>query len=380
MGRFVLPAWFLLLLTITVGNGIRIFLLRERSYHLSGWLTSYHAGFVRRGLSGEIVYRVADWSGVSPAAVVLVIQILAYLTIFAGAFLLLRRLPRPLPAYAWLAVFAPWAFLYHVHDPIGGYRPDALALALLVLVGVFVVRASTAATQRVVVITTLLFVPLVLIHELLVVFLPYVLALASRVRWSRRDLMPLLVALAFVVLATAAAAIWRGTAEQANAICLQMMERVQLTTTLAECRQRGAVAWLALDAGYGFQLVRAQLSVTAPQVLAALGLIGVGLGPLLVATRRLVDPASRRALLWGALVSWVLIAPIFVVAVDWGRFLHLQATALLITALALLARSGPVDPWPLERRQRLLLVIGTLVYATTWHIALDARIGGGLFS
>ena len=73
--------WFLTYLRFiavaTVFHGIGI-LRDQNGWCLGDWLINYHAGFVRRGLTGEIALRVGHGVHMSPLIVVLLMQLACY--------------------------------------------------------------------------------------------------------------------------------------------------------------------------------------------------------------------------------------------------------------------------------------------------------------
>ena len=50
------------------------------SWEASDWLISYSGGFVRRGLSGEIIYKLTDFFSVSPAKLIVLITTSLYVS------------------------------------------------------------------------------------------------------------------------------------------------------------------------------------------------------------------------------------------------------------------------------------------------------------
>jgi len=86
------------------------------------WFVSYAGGFVRRGLQGEVLYRLQEWLGIEPQYFIVVVSISLF--IFLGIFFI-RQFVRN--GYSWWLV--PLTFF------LGGFeidRTDCLAVTLMV--------------------------------------------------------------------------------------------------------------------------------------------------------------------------------------------------------------------------------------------------------
>lgn len=373
-----------MLLTATwavTARGVRYMIAVERSeWRLFDWLVSYEGGFVRRGLSGEIVLGFADLAGVAASTVVVAVQLVAYGVFFWAAFLLVRRL-RPVPPPVWLLLFSPWLFTFQVHDPPGGARKDVLALALLAVAAAVIARMARQQIPWVVVAAIGLSVPLVLMHELAVLLVPYMLALGVLGDWSRRQLAAGGAALAGVAAAVGATLMYPGTAPQVASICREVAAVVATAPTVERCASEGAVAVLAWSTQDGVAHVAQQLPLAGPSLPVAVTLVGVGLAPTLWLVRRQATTGGWRALVTAMIVGWIATVPLFVVALDWGRFVYLQAVGAALVAVTMLARS-PQPPRRSSVRRRHAVAAVAVGYALLWHlnhyqtlVAFD--VGGG---
>ena len=77
-GRIVAGALLLFGVVAAVTQWTRAFAFGHDSWQLSEWLINYQGGFVRRGLSGEIFFRISGWSGLPANALVIWISYLVY--------------------------------------------------------------------------------------------------------------------------------------------------------------------------------------------------------------------------------------------------------------------------------------------------------------
>jgi hypothetical protein len=79
------------------------------------WLISYADGFQRRGLSGTLIFLVADTIGLKPLDVVFVLQSIFVLLCLWLLFQLVTA--NPVPLIVLLGVISPMATLYFLVEP-----------------------------------------------------------------------------------------------------------------------------------------------------------------------------------------------------------------------------------------------------------------------
>ena len=96
-------------------------------FGISDWLINYQGGFVRRGLAGEILWRIYQWHPYSVVYAILVIDCIALISITILCTVLFRRMRWP------IALLAFPMFLYFPFygiEGIVGFRRDMLILLL----------------------------------------------------------------------------------------------------------------------------------------------------------------------------------------------------------------------------------------------------------
>lgn len=347
-----------------VAGGYRVLVVEQEPWTFLDWLITYDAGFVRRGLSGEVVDVLSMATGASAAHVVLGMHLVGYTVWLGACYVLVRRLS-PVPWQLWPMLFSPWLFAYAAHGPYGGFRKDTMVLAVVALV------AATAGRYRYSVPAGVwAFVPLVLMHEMSVVFLPYVLVWAWEPRAGRRMLPATIAGLVAVGVAVAASLVWSGGAGHVETICGHVVA-VTRPDTAAVCQENSPVSVLALDAAGGAGAVRAQLADYWWSIGPVVVLVLVGLVPAL----RLLRHRLRRRLAWAFAASTAAMVPVAAVAVDWGRFIHLQATMVAMVLLSMLGHQGDRGGgrW-LTRRGTVAVVLLVVFYAATWSIRHHAQL------
>ncbi len=107
-------------------------------YAFSEFLINLSGGFVRRGLPGELLFRLCEATGLSPAPVILGICVVAYLAVNIFFFKRFHTLK-----YCWWLILSP-LFLGYVFDVI---RKDFLLYGLFIL-SLWVVRKDNPSALR----------------------------------------------------------------------------------------------------------------------------------------------------------------------------------------------------------------------------------------
>lgn len=349
--------WFLVaVVAASMYQGWRLLVVTQSHWRLSDWMITYDAGFVRRGLGGEFVAAAAKFGGVPVPVAALAVTMTGYLTFMAAGYVLVRRL-RPVPWPLWPLLFSPWLFAFQVHDPRGAFVKDSLALAVVAgAAGACALRQDRAADA--VAVGAVLFVPLVLMHEMMLVFVPYLLVLGCDAAWRRRQMFVAVAGILGAGAALLAAVAWSGTREQVAALCHRAAAIT--ATTAGACEADGAVAWLGFSAGAAIENTAQAAPAMAPHVLAVVVLLGAGLWPAV----RMLPAWRRRWLAGAAIMSGLASVPLFVVAVDWGRFVYLHAACIALVTLAWLRPASGDRPG--RPRWWLPWLVG---YATAWHVA-----------
>ena len=72
-------------------------------YFLEEWMINYQGGFVRRGISGEVIYQLYNLFGISPRLAVILISLSAYL--FLCLFFIKSFVKKGLPIFILPFVF-----------------------------------------------------------------------------------------------------------------------------------------------------------------------------------------------------------------------------------------------------------------------------------
>ena len=347
------------------------------------WLINYSGGFLRRGLLGECLLLVHRVTRLPLVGLTATLQIGLYGAFYASLLSLLRGVRWSLPL---LALFlSPATLAFTVLDPPSSVRKEILLFLALSLLVNLVLSRPTPAWQ----LSLILAVAsplLVLTHEPLVVFLPYLfvplLLTTPRLRDAARyAAIPIL----FAALAFAAAVTHPGGGREAAAICASVGGHLDHQPA-GICS--GAIAYLDFTPAEARAETLRAIHFYSYRTRYPLPLLLMGLPIAWLFLYHLRQPGNQRAghrragrlLLALTALSVLSSLPLFVIARDWGRWIEIHATCLLLlfllldrrdfpdeAALSVAARSPAPRPSPALSLTSVSLV-GLLLYATCWTL------------
>lgn len=332
------------------------------------WLINYSGGFVRRGLIGAGLLPLGRAFPGSLLWITLSLQLALYAVLLTTAFLLLRPHLSRRPTFIFLAL-SPGTFLFEAlnHD---SFRKELLALSFL---GIFclMVRKSQRHLTAGLFAITVLSPCLVLSHEGLIPLLPYfciaLFLVQPHFNW-RRPLV--LLPAVFSGLAFLAALFVRAD-EQTAEMILSSLEGWVPQGSLVRKGGGGAIRALAHDMSKGLQLVEARLGPPHHYfVKYSLGLLLTAFPFFLLRSHwRAAWREPRIQWLFGA--ALLMTAVMAVVAIDWGRFIYMNAAALALVLCLL----PPEDKSTLHASTRIpgwLFAFALVAYTSLWRLPISA--------
>ena len=347
-----------------------------RAWIVADWLINYQGGFVRRGLPGEVLYRLHQWLHLPLVLSVSLVCMALTLALVFGFWLLARRSQGELWAVA--VVISPATLAFPLQQ--NSFHKEILYLALFTLFMVWLRRPNVRASW----VSMLLLVSfplLVLSHETLLLYLPYFLAGLIVSGRSLKD--SFAVWLPGAALAAAAAAITimhPGNGFIATQICrsLGYPPIVNLLGGVEICNG-GAIMYLALDAETAQKITRYIFAtyhyLRLYPVLAVLSIL-----PLVIGGTRLFQigfTRGVRTIAASAFVSCAGASVLFVYSTDWGRWIYIQVMSVAVLLLFLdgqragtahdnLAHKRPLAAAAPAFRYGLGLLL--FLYATVWSL------------
>jgi hypothetical protein len=321
-------------LALVISGSYRVsFSGADDSCCVSEWLINYSGGFVRRGLGGALILRVASLTGLGPRVTVFAILTGSYTLFFTALAAMVWRL-RKVDYLELLLVVSPFGALFPVFHRVAGQRKEILMLALAALAGATGLGRLDSVAKYLC--WSLLFAAIVAIHDGSIFFLPLFVLYLRVVTPPRYPMGYRAVAL----LLPAAAVFCLGYLRSADA---------DITAICAAMNAAGKGDWCAPGAAYAASWlgagaldgVRAVIRgyTDSPGPLLALLAGGIGLIPVAIALRRdaarlqsaVNDLPFRQLFLW---MSGLGMAIVFCVAYDGNRWLYIITMLLTLTHCA----------------------------------------------
>lgn len=364
-------AYLMLVFIATTFSAYRNYLNRD-NWKIGDWLINYSGGFVRRGLTGEVVLFLSEYITLSPGYFVLLIHVACYGVFFSFSYLLLRQ-QRSLLPYA-LLIFSPFLFTFQLNDFDGGYRKEILYFALLASLTWSKLNLASRQHECLTLLALALYPLLILSHEMLAIFLPFVLIILLHRHRPDVKTNALAIVICIVSLLTFCLTIlYPGTLAQELQIIASLKER-------GFPMSGGAIDFLhappirRLDKGilfhFGGYYLLTYLAVFLLSLIAYL--------PLRKPLSIFFTQPKSLGLLGISMLGCLLVCS---VATDWGRVVYSMLVSLFFLALLTTtphrAQSEPPaltnDPQtpgaPEEPTLRgYILLLAALIWTLCWHI------------
>ena len=350
----------------------------DNGYAVGDWLINFSAGFVRRGLPGELAKAAAAVTGLGLARIVLLSQILLCISFVTLFWMLIRDKEKPF--WFLLFVFSPATLLFTVIDSSSVGRKEILLYVFLaVYLNVLTRKVSLQNHPVFIFICVVISAVVTLCHELFFFFTPYFFAgewLAGKRAKSRR-----LVSSSFIFfgsLAALLAIVTFGARIDGQAICKNLLG---YGLTGAVC-----LGELSYEQGLAANMARILGLILKQDYLATYGAAFLfGSMPLIVGylQRKKAELAPEK--LGAFLVASVIFsAPLYLFATAWGRWVSITFTCTLLLATFFLdARDGSDGDNAGARHSRtkqLLLCCFFLLNTFCWGIpeSLSGHLNTGL--
>ena len=310
------------------------------------WLINYSGGPIRRGLAGAFLLNISDL-GFPLLWATYTAQVAIYTTIFILTLKLYKYKDRSL---FWLLIlFSPAFLLFPFYDIQGGFRKEVIVFVALVFFSLF--YAQKKINQPRLIFISAIYIFAALSHELTVFTLPffiYVIYISSR-----DGLITQKIASVYGIFLTSTSlaallfsSIFKGNTVAVDAICLSLMSR-----NLDQNICNGAIALLGDDAQTAYNRVQEKLSYKS---ISTLVIFFLSILPVFFTTW------WRKQALIFLIISLTAISPLFIFAIDWGRWVYILSFMIYCLVLA-------EDVDVKFQYKSVFLWLG-LMYLTTWSI------------
>lgn len=295
-------------------------LARPSDQQLGDWLINFQGGVVRRGFLGEVLLRFGlDSDGL--VITVLILQISSYLVVTAAATKLYSRTHRN---WAWFGLILSPAFIaFSVLQQGAGFRKEVMGLAAVALAAVAGQSTSRLWARSLWVAAVSVFVVAVLAHESNLVA---GIALLWLLRQGRANLLSHRFVITSVATLTASSLLsvvmslrFPGTPATTGGICNSLSD-VGFTRDICS----GAIKAVGIPLPTMTELLWHQLY---PMYLWYLPFLALALLPIVM-----VGFPRRHLLVVAAVLAAAL--PLFIISIDYGRWISLVASILSLLALS----------------------------------------------
>jgi len=311
------------------------------------WLINYSDGLIRRGFIGEFSMQLGSYSGIGVKWTVFAIQAVAFVCFVY--FVLNEFLKHKETRNSALLLLSPaFAFMFWVNSNASVFRKELLVyLVLILLLKAFL---QSRVNYFLYWLGVVLFLVTGLSHEIAIFVLPFLFFCiwdwATRNKQPYRRIAWLAAPLGFAsVFILYVALLHKGSITSMQVVCDSLNGQGFRNDICG-----GAIEWLQYDANFGFQEV---LKLGAAFWLNYAFLALITFAPLLILR---IDRTIW--LLIAASIVWMM--PLFIVAVDYGRFISVLFTCTIL--ILIWNRPGAI-----KNAQRLSVFAGCL-YCFTWTL------------
>ncbi len=337
---------------------------------------------MRRGLPGEIIWRLSQWFTLNPAQIAIVIQLVVFTTFTFLVYLLLQATPPSVITFTLL--FSPSFLLFSLLSwPMVGVRKEVFLWIIIVGQLLMLRKAQPPDVFLLWLIgSSTLFA--VLSHEMLVIFLPYLLiaTVCYEQRFGRLSLQTTIAMIPAIIAAIIILRAPQATIEAVDAICTSL--GTHAPPRCLDHSQLGSITFLTQTVYQGIQFTRHFTTPETTTVYTITGLLSF-IPPIITIVSyrlwRLFPPRTLALIggLWGSSVAATI--PLFIVAADYGRFVNIHVTCSTLILVWLLQTSPDllnthVRPatgwWPvailfvISWRLPMWLKVATFVNAFPW--------------
>lgn len=352
-----LKNYFIVIFITTITAAFYGYLINHQ-WKIGDWLINYQGGMIRRGLLGELVYQLSYITNINPGIYILALQILLYGIFLFFSYHLLKKQRNLLP-YSILIV-SPFIFTFQINDLVGGFRKEIIYIALLAFITWAANVKEHKSFEKYFYITLFLYPAVILTHEMLAIFLPYLLVVyVSVTALNKKKLLLLSLLLLPNIVSFLTAMHYSGEANQIKAILNSLSNANYVIGN-------GAITWLNKSASFGINKVVEQLT-TKNYIFYLLNIIfaSVAFIPLY---QKIQDITRNKLALLLIITSMIGSIGLFLVAIDWGRFIYIHLISIFFLLFIPTPNRNISYSWFLKEFSKKNIIIFFVAYSLFWSI------------
>tara|TARA_Y100000590_G_scaffold166989_1_gene191216 strand:- start:13449 stop:14672 length:1224 start_codon:yes stop_codon:yes gene_type:complete len=323
---------FLIILSfiIIVNNFFRFF-QNQTTHQYLPWLSNYQGGFVRRGLPGELFFQLHEILNIHLGWIVFISVCCLYFLFYLTFFNLVKKIE--INKIYIFALFSPIGFFFPVLNSKGTGHKEIILLCFISIFCYLIPRIKRNTANYVML---LLAIFVVLSHEGLIFFLPY-LIIPYFIFYKFKDFKDLFINFLPITITTFLLAIlvylFHGSEQHVLDICNSIKS---YTSSLCETSGQISALKFAMNENISqkSKLVYGGLSVYPSYfIIYGVGLIA-GFLPLSILygkSKILVNILNQKINpIFFLIFPLVLSFPIYYIAADWGRYLYISYMCSLV--------------------------------------------------
>lgn len=305
-------------------------------WRVGDWLINYQGGFVRRGLIGEILLWFSNTFHIHLPLLVIVFQIVLYLIFLIFTYRLV--IISSFNALNIAIVYSPAFMLFTAKDSGACFRKEVLFLAFFAFLCYYLVTHKGKIPIFLYIMISVWASVIVLSHEMLLTLLPYVFCsfllrdVTSKEKW--KIIFFLLPAFFVMVLIFI---FGQGSTQTVIDICHSLADNAP-----DQCQKYGAISFLSKDIIEALRFVRSRMSFESLIVYSICAFLGFFPLLLFYSSSRVKEYLKtkhiNRWFIIGIIIAIISSLPIFLVAIDYGRFIYIHVASLSLLALMLMSK------------------------------------------
>jgi len=329
---------------------------------IGDWLINYQGGIVRRGLTGEIFFKLSQIIGINQITLTVLFQIITYGIYTLNSCKLASNSYFSIPNIALL--LSPAFILFPILDPLGAFRKEILLYVLLSSICVYL-SPPINVHKFFAPLISIISIFIVLSHEMLIIYLPYIVfavsiyegGFGSRTKKAATAIIPaILIGLLLAIFA-------KGDEQITSGICKSIKEYAPLDCISSSAL--GSISFLSKDLSFAHNFVLESMgsgSVIVYVLLATLGFMPLSL----IIRTGLNNSKMRWAIARFYVVPVIASVPLFWIVADFGRIIYINVSCLSL--LVLFANPDKDDrPLTINLKNGLSLIC-CLLFVSSWRL------------
>ncbi len=327
--KFIVPVLFIFFLLIVPVYFLILhsFAIVCNGWIIGDWLINFDGGFVRRGLSGYLILKLSDLLNVKPNFTVMAVQMTIYLSYMAVLFFLIYR--KKINVWFILMLLSPVTVLFPIHSSSAAGRKEIILFFLFALF-ILCLQKKILKSPFIILLFFLAILVATSFHELFFFFMPYFIAasyLKSKIDNEPFHFRKMLLVISGSFLMIILFCLF-GKNINGSVICSSLMAR-----GLPDNICHGILSWpenYSFKDALKYAMEGHYISVYGTELF-------LGLVPFVLFIKYLKDPVLRLKQFFIAfLFLFLFSSPMFLLAIDWGRWINIHFVLLLFTSTLLL--------------------------------------------